>query len=94
MQHEVICKVYVTALTLLDGQQEGHSACRKLSGGVLAWLSVSVSGVRCSCIPPSWYHCHSLSFAPVNPDWFYQNGSAFLVPAYPGCSGKKAVKRI
>jgi len=33
-----------------------------------------------------------ISLAPVNPDWFYQNGSAFLVPAYPGCPGKKAVK--
>jgi len=28
------------ALTLLVGQQEGHPACKKLSGGVLAWLSV------------------------------------------------------
>ena len=28
------------ALTLLVEQQEGHPACRKLSGGVLAWLSV------------------------------------------------------
>jgi len=37
---------------------------------------------------------HSLSLAPVNPDWFYQNGSAFLVPAYPGCPEKKAIKRI
>jgi len=29
-----------SALTLLDGQQEGHLACKKLSGGVLVWLSV------------------------------------------------------
>jgi len=29
-----------SALTLLVGRQEGHSACKKLSGGVLAWLSV------------------------------------------------------
>jgi len=29
-----------TALTLLVGRQEGHPACKKLSGGVLAWLSV------------------------------------------------------
>jgi len=36
----------------------------------------------------------SLSLTPVNPDWFYQSGSAFLVPAYPGCPGKKAVKRM
>ena len=28
------------ALMLLVGRQEGHSACKKLSGGVLAWLSV------------------------------------------------------
>ena len=28
------------ALTLLVGRQEGHLACKKLSGEVLAWLSV------------------------------------------------------
>jgi len=27
-------------LTLLVGRQEGHLACKKLSGEVLAWLSV------------------------------------------------------
>ena len=32
------CKI--SALTLLVGRQEGHPACKKLSGGVLAWLSV------------------------------------------------------
>ena len=37
------CLVYssaFSALTLLVGRQEGHPACKKLSGGVLAWLSV------------------------------------------------------
>jgi len=29
-----------SALTLLVGQQEGHPACKKVSDGVLAWLSV------------------------------------------------------
>jgi len=29
-----------SALTLLVGQVEGHPACKKLSGEVLAWLSV------------------------------------------------------
>jgi len=29
-----------SALTLLVEPQEGHPACKKLSGGVLAWLSV------------------------------------------------------
>jgi len=32
--------VTFSALTLLVGRQEGHPACKKLSGGVLAWLSV------------------------------------------------------
>ena len=31
---------FVGTLTLLAGRQEGHPACKKLSGGVLAWLSV------------------------------------------------------
>jgi len=39
------------ALTLLVGRQEGHPACKKLSGGVLAWLSVW-SEVQ-TCIWPS-----------------------------------------
>jgi len=29
-----------SALTLLVGRQEGHPACKKLSGGVLAWLVI------------------------------------------------------
>jgi len=29
-----------SALMLLVGQQEGHPASKKLTGGVLAWLSV------------------------------------------------------
>jgi len=40
-----------SALTLLVGRQEGHPACKKLSGRLLAWLT---------CI-----HCHSLSLASV-----------------------------
>jgi len=39
------------ALTLLVGRQEGHPACKKQSGGVLAWLSVW-SKVQ-TCIWPS-----------------------------------------
>jgi len=35
-----VSTVTFSALTLLVGQQEGHPACKKLSGGVLAWLSV------------------------------------------------------
>jgi len=40
-----------SALKLLVGQQEGHPACKKLSGGFLAWLSVW-SKVQ-TCIWPS-----------------------------------------
>ena len=64
---------HISALTLLVGRQEGHLACKKLSGGVLAWLSVW-SEVQ-TCIRPSWYHCHSLSLASaksrlVLPFWY------------------------
>ena len=60
-------------LTLLVGWQEGHPACKKLSGGELAWLSVW-SEVQ-TCIWPSWCHCHSLSLASVKsrfvlPFWY------------------------
>jgi len=34
------CKETFSALTLLVERQEGHPACKKLSGGVLTWLSV------------------------------------------------------
>ena len=43
--------VAFSALTLLVGWQEGHPACEKLSGEVLAWLSVW-SEVQ-TCIWPS-----------------------------------------
>ena len=59
---------------LLVGRQEGHPACRKLSGGVLAWLSVW-NEVQ-TCIWPSWCHCHSVSLASVKsrlvlPFWYW-----------------------
>ena len=71
-------------LTLLVGWQEGHLACKKLSGGVLAWLSV-LSEVQ-TCMP-SGCHCHSLSLA-------FQIGFTFLLPAHPGSPGQRAVKRV
>ena len=56
-------------LTLLVGWQDGHPACKKLSGGVLAWLSVWSEVQTC------WCHCHSLSLASVKsrlvlPFWY------------------------
>jgi len=50
-----------SALTLMIGRQEGHPVCKKLSGGMLAWLSVW-SEVQ-TCILASWCHCHSLSLS-------------------------------
>ena len=75
-----------SALTLLVGQQEGHPACKKLSGGVLAWLSVW-SEVQ-TCIWPSWCHCHCSCFSKI------QIGFIFLVPAHLGSHGQRAVKRV
>jgi len=40
-QYLVMC---VPSVTLLVGQQEGHPACKILSGGVLVWF---LSGTRC-----------------------------------------------
>ena len=62
-----------SALTLLVGRQEGHPACKQLSGGLLARLSV-LSEVQI-CIWPSWCHCHSLSLTSVKsrlvlPFWY------------------------
>ena len=63
-----------SALTLLVGRQEGHPACKKLSAGMQAWLSVW-SKVQ-TCIWPSGFHCHSLSLASVKsrlvlPFWYW-----------------------
>ena len=64
-----------SALTLLVGRQEGHPVCKKLSGGVLEWLSVW--SVVLTCIRPSWCQRHSLSLASENPDWFYLSGTGW-----------------
>jgi len=71
------------ALTLLVGQQERHPACKTLSGGVLAWLSVW-SEMQ-TCIWPSGCHCHSLSFASLKsrlvlPFWYFWYRLTRVVP--------------
>jgi len=78
IQIQVICRIKVTVstcstLTLLVGRQEGHLACKNLSGGVLAWLFVWSEVL--TCIWPSGCHCHSLSLASVKsrlvlPFWY------------------------
>jgi len=88
-----------SALTLLVGRQEGHPACKKLSGGVLAWLSVSVlgywrgylSGARCRLAHGA---LDATATATVSCFSKIQIGFTFLVPAYPGSLGKRAVKLV
>jgi len=48
LPHCVLCAAF-SALTLLVGRQEGHPACKKLSGEVLAWLSVWSEVQACIC---------------------------------------------
>ena len=86
-----------SALTLLVGLQEGQPACKKQSGGVLAWLSVW-SEVQ-TCIWPSWCHCHSLSLAPVKsrfvlPFWYRLTQVVLEKRPLNGCSRIVSVVRI
>ena len=77
-----------SALTLLVGWQEGHPACKKLSGGVLAWLSVwSKARCRLAYGPADATATHISCFSKI------QNGFTFLVPAHLGSPRKRAVKR-
>ena len=76
-----------SALTLLVGRQEGQPACKKLSGGVLAWISVwsEVQTRMAQPMPlPLTVSCSSK----------IQIGFTFLVPAHPVSPGKRAVKRV
>ena len=62
-----------SALTLLVGRQEGHPACKKLSGG--CWLGY-LSGARCRLAygPADATATHCLLLQ-SNPDWFYLSGT-------------------
>jgi len=46
--------------------------------GVVVWDEVQ------TCIWPSGCHCHSLSLAPENPDWFYLPGFYLSDTCSPG----------
>jgi len=72
-----------SALTLLVGQQERHPACKKLSGGVLAWLSV-----RCRLA------YHPADAAPLTISCFseIQIGFTCLIPAHPDGPEQRAIK--
>jgi len=68
-------------LTLLVGRQEGHPACKKLSGGVLAWLSVWSKKKQGADL-----HMAQLMPLPLTVSCFskIQIGFTFLVPGSPG----------
>jgi len=57
------------------GGGKGIRPVERLSGGMLAWLSVW--DIVQICIWPSWCHCHSPSLVSVK-------SRLFLVPAHPG----------
>jgi len=74
-------------MTLLVGWQEGHLACKKLSGGVLAWLSV-------------WARCR-FAYGPADATatdcillQYIQIVFTFLAQAHLGSPGQTAVKRV
>jgi len=85
-QPSVLCAF--NALTLLVGWQEGHPACKKLSGGVLAWLSVWGE-------VQTW-HTAQLIPLPLTVSCFskIQIGFTSLVLAHPVSPGKRAVKWV
>jgi len=65
-------------LTLLIGWQEGHPACKKLSGGMLAWLYVFLHGADLHMAKlmslPLTISCSSKSRL-VLCSWFYLSGA-------------------
>ena len=75
-----------SALMLLVGRQEGHPACKKLSGaGVVICLERGAD-----------FHTAQLMPMPLTVSCFseIQTGFTFLVPANPGSPGQRAVKRL
>ena len=72
-------------MTLLVGWQEGHPACKKrVAGvGVVVCLERGADLHMAQLMPlPLTVSCSSK----------IQIGFTFLVPAYPGCPGKEAIK--
>ena len=91
-------------LTLLVGHQEEHPACKKLSDGVLVWLSVwskvqifALGPADATAIPKP----HHL-LPHLNPDWFYLSGTSlprlsckhpFKRPFFRDCPGQPLSER-
>jgi len=73
-------------LTLLVGRQEGHPACKKTEWwgtSVVVCLERGADLHVAQLMPlPLTFSCSSKA----------QIGFSFLVPVFPGCPGKEAVK--
>jgi len=74
-----------SALRLLVRRQEGHPACKKLSGGMLVVICLEQGADL---------HMAQLMPLPLTVSCFskIQIGFTFLVPAHPGRPGKRADK--
>jgi len=80
----VYCTAF-SALMLLVRQQEGHPACKKLSGGMVICLERDAELHMAQLMPlPLTVSCFSK----------IQIGFTFLIPAHPGSRGQRAVKRV
>jgi len=75
--------------TVWLGVKKSIRPVKEFSDEVLAWLSVW-SEAYMICIWSSWCHCHPIISCFI----IIQIGLTFLVPAYPGCPEKVAVKRV
>ena len=78
-----------SALTLLAGRQEGHLACKKLSGRVLMWLSVwsKVQTLHMAQLMPLPLTVSCFSKIQIGFTCLYSS-------AHLGRPGKRAVKRV
>ena len=77
-------------MTLLVGRQEGHPACKKTEwwgAGMVICLErgadLHMAAIMAQLMP---------LLLTVSCSSKIQVGSTYLVPAYPGCPGKEAVK--
>jgi len=85
----ILLLIAFSALKLLLWHQEEHLACKKLNDDVLAWLS-AWNKVQMICIWSTWCRCHPIIFCFIK----IQIHLTVMVPAYPGCPGKEAVKQM
>jgi len=83
-----VCAYAFSALMLLVGRQEGHPAYKKTEwwdAGVVICLEQGADLHMAQLMPlPLTVSCSNK----------IQIGFTFLVPAYPGSPGKRAVKRV